>query len=510
MKSILIRLIAVHVFVNMLVCCQTMAQFKQVKVTGGNVEGQIIDNLSIFKGIPFAAPPVGALRWKAPQPVQSWKGIKQATEFGPSPMQDGPRPAYWGVPANRGEDCLYLNVWTPAKKGGEGLPVMVWIYGGSFVLGSAAQAVYDGAHLARMGVVLVTFNYRVGPFGFLAHPELSGEGTGVSGNYGLLDMIAALEWVRDNIKKFGGDPHQVTIFGESAGGGAVNTLSFMPLAKGLFQRAICQSGVGFLPTRTEAGGLFHGNPTLHVAEKEGEAFLAKINAKDIAAARALPATEVVKGSFSASAVLDGKILPGNQYDLYEDGKFNNTSILVGTNSDDGGMFVPFTKAADFVANAKAFGNYAEKFLELYPHATDVEATRSMKDLLADALVRWPDWTWAKFLNEKKSGKAFLYYFDYPAGAAAHAAEIKYIFGNFDKAPMPEESRMSDLMSAYWVNFAKTGDPNGPGLPAWSAFTPGSTQIMTLDKSPDMKETLYPARLEALDAYFTWRRAEVKK
>ncbi len=510
MKSFLTKLAAVHLLVSLLLCCQTMAQVKQIKVTGGEIEGQVADNLSIFKGIPFAAPPVGSLRWKAPQPVQPWTGVKQAYEFGPSPIQDGPGPTRWGVPTNRSEDCLYLNVWTPAKNAGDRLPVMVWIYGGSYVLGSAAQTLYDGDRLAKMGVVLVTFNYRVGPFGFMAHPELSREADGSSGNYGLLDMIAALRWVQDNIAKFGGDPHRVTIFGESAGGGAVQTLSFLPAAKGLFHGAICQSGVGFLPTRTEAGGLFHGNPTLQVAEKEGVAFLDRIHVKDIAAARALPAIDVVKGQFTASAVLDGKLLPGNQYELYEAGKFNHTPVLVGTNSDDGGMFAPSTKAAVFVASSKLLGNYADTILSVYPHETDSQATRSMKDLLADALARWPAWTWSKFLSGKDKNKAFLYYFNYPEGDAAHAAEIKYIFRNLDKDSMPGDNKMSELMSAYWVNFAKTGDPNGKGLPLWSASTPGSTQIMTLDTSPGMKEMPYPGRLKALDAYFAWRREQVKK
>jgi len=500
---------AISLVVIFLLSFGVQAQMKQVKVTGGKVVGQVIENLSIFKGIPFAAPPVGPLRWKAPQPVPNWDGVKQKTEFSASPIQDGPGPTRWGVPTNRSEDCLYLNIWSPAKKASERLPVMVWIYGGSYMLGSAAQTLYDGSRLAKMGVVLVTFNYRVGSLGFLAHPELSNEGTGVSGNYGIQDMVAALEWVRDNISKFGGDTKNVTIFGESAGGGAVQTLTFMPRAKGLFHRAICQSGVGFLPTKTEAAGLFHGNPSLQVAEKEGQTFLSRIRVKDIEAARALPASDIVKGQFTASAVQDGKLLPGNQYDLYERGKFNHTPVMVGTNSDDGGMFAPSTKAAVFAASAKLFGDHADKILALYPHATDEEATRSMKDLLADALARWPAWTWSKFLSEKNTEKAYFYYFDYPVGAAAHADEIKYIFGNLDRNASPEETKLSDLMSAYWVNFAKTGDPNGPGLPLWRAFAPGSTTLMTFDTSSAMKEIPYPARLEALGAYFASRRALIK-
>lgn len=490
------------------------AQIKYADVTGGRVEGVIKDNVASFKGIPFAAPPVGDLRWKAPQLVKSWEGVREAKEFGPSPMQEGLGPMLIGVPNNRSEDCLYLNVWTPALKPDERLPVMVWVYGGAFSMGSAAQPNFDGTRLAEKGVVFVSFNYRVGPFGFLAHPELSREGAGVSGNYGIRDMIAALEWVRDNIAAFGGDPQCVTIFGESAGGAAVSILASSPRAKGLFHRVICESGSGFTPPKTEAGELFHMTPTLAVAEKEGEEFLAKIKAKDIAAARALSADAVLKGEFAPSATFDGDVLPGDQYELYEAGKFNDTPILVGSNSDDGGMFVLLpVKPDDFVAAAKGFGDHAEKILSLYPHSTKAETTRSMKDVIADVLFRWSAWTWAKLQTEKGKGHAFIYFFDHPAGRAGHASEIGYVFGSpplLFKSIKPEDQKVSDLMSSYWVNFAQTGNPNGPDMPVWSAFNPKSTKLMTFDASPGMKDMPHPERLEAIDSYFTWRRAHAKK
>jgi para-nitrobenzyl esterase len=489
----------------------------RVQVTGGVIEGVMQkDGIRVFKGIPFAEPPVGNLRWRPPQPVKPWSGIRSAKAFGAAPMQDGLAPTLLGVPNRRSEDCLYLNVWTRAKAAGERLPVMVWIHGGAFVFGSTSQPIYEGSRLAEKGVVLVTVGYRLGPFGFLAHPELTREAGGSSGNYGLRDVVAALEWVRDNIAQFGGDPKCVTIFGESAGGGAVSILSVCPKAKGLFRQAICESGPGFTPAKTAAGEAFHLTPTLAVAEKEGEAFLARIKAKDIAAARALSADAVLKGGGSASATFDGDFLPGDQYGLFEAGKFNDTPILVGSNSDDGGMFVPFPiSPAWFLDGSKALGSYADKLLAVYPHKTEAEATRSARDVVADATFRWPAWTWARLQSTKGKGKAYLYYFDQPKNGAGHAAEIGYVFGHppesglFVRTAKAEDARLSETVINYWVNFARSGDPNGPGLPEWSAFTAKSLQVMTLDSKPGMKDLPHPERLEALDGYFTWRRAQAK-
>ena len=290
-----------------------------VKVEGGTIKGIVSDTMSVYKGIPFAAPPVGDLRWKAPQPVIPWEGIREATEFGPSPMQAGNN-------ENMSEDCLYLNVWTPAKSPKEKLPVLVWIYGGGFAGGSTSY--YDGTPLAEQGVVLVSINYRVGKLGFFAHPELSSETEqGTSGNYGLLDQIAGLKWIQNNISKFGGDPDKVTIFGESAGGISVSMLCASPLAKGLFRGAISQSGGSFGPTRkTSYPG--ENMKTLAQSEQEGLAYSESMGAKNISELRALDASNFAKpGMMTGGAwpIVDGYVIPDDQYKLYEQGKNNDAS-----------------------------------------------------------------------------------------------------------------------------------------------------------------------------------------
>ena len=271
------------------------AQVQTVAVTGGSVEGVVSNGIVSFKGIPFAAPPIGDLRWKAPQPVNPWTGVKKADKFAVKCMQDPNMSAIFGGPPAVGEDCLYLNVWTPAKTAGDKLPVMVWIYGGGFFGGETSSPAYDGTRLAEKGVVLVSVAYRVGVFGFLAHPELSQESRTGSGNYGLRDQIAGLKWVKENIARFGGDPSRVTIFGESAGGISVSMLAASPAAKGLFTRAISESGGSFAPPRFGQEGGQSVAP-LKVAEAAGQAVLTRIGASDIKAARALPADQIQKST----------------------------------------------------------------------------------------------------------------------------------------------------------------------------------------------------------------------
>ncbi|HWE40049.1 MAG TPA: carboxylesterase family protein [Isosphaeraceae bacterium] len=491
----------------------------RVETRCGLVEGTTgSGGIRIFKGIPFAEPPVGDLRWKPPHPVKTWQGVRKAQDFGPAPVQRPSLALFMRVPLNFNEDCLYLNVWTPARSADERLPVMAWIYGGAFAMGATSAPLYDGTSLAKKGVVVVSLAYRVGPLGFLAHPELSREGGGVSGNYGLRDQIAGLRWVRDNISAFGGDPGCVTIFGESAGGISVSMLAASPAAKGLFQRAISQSGGSFGPAKVaQEGG--QNVPPLAVAEAQGRKFLESLGAKEIAAARAIPANDLLKGGGPWWPVFDGDILPGDQYELYSAGRFNDTPILVGTNSDEGSMFVQAGVTPEaFAARVRSgFGEHANAILAAYPHATSDEALKAARGLFRDAAFAWHTWAWALLQSEKGMGKAFVYYFDHRTplspGGANHGAEIGYIFRNLNqpgRPPRPEEVDLSELMSTYWVNFARSGDPNGPGLPRWPSIAAPSPRVMVFDEAPAARPVPNFKQLEALDAYYAWRREQARK
>lgn len=512
----------------LLVAWPAGAQVTEVAVTGGRVAGVAANGIVSFKGIPFAAPPVGDLRWKAPQPLQPWTGVKQASAYGASCMQDPFFAKLFGAPPALSEDCLYLNVWTPAKAPGDSLPVMVWIYGGGFTGGMTSVPIYDGTRLAEKGVVLVSIAYRLGALGFLAHPELSRESGKGSGNFGLQDQIAALRWVKQNIARFGGDPSRVTIFGESAGGIAVSMLAASPAARGLFQRAISESGGNFAPPRfaSEAG---QNVPALSVAEKIGQDFLAKLGASDIKAARALTVDKVMaaQGGLNNNSpfwpVLDGDVLPGDQYELYKAGRFNDTPVLIGTNSDEGALFSqPGMTAARFESEIRAgYAKYAEAILAAYPHATNAEAAEGAQDVMRDALFAWPTWAWATLQSQKGKGKAYVYYFDHRTprsqNGANHGDEMAYVFRTLGAgagvltvtSARPEDTAMSDLVSSYWVNFAKTGNPNGAGLPAWPAFDAAGQQAMHFDTKSSARPVPNMTQLKALDAYFAWRRDEVK-
>jgi para-nitrobenzyl esterase len=492
----------------------------QVLVTGGDIEGLTqADGIRVFKGIPFAAPPVGELRWKPPQPVVPWVGVREAKEYGPFPMQ-GRIPLLQSA-TRFSEDCLHLNVWTPAKIADEKLPVMVWIYGGAFSGGSGNDPLFDGSILARHGVVLVTLNHRVGPLGFLAHPELSQENSGSSGNYGLRDQIAALEWVRDNAAAFGGNPKNVTLFGQSSGATSVSMLAASPRAKGLFHRAISQSGGAFAPPRRSADEFGQLAPTLKVAEQEGVKFLESLGVEDIAAARNLSAEAVLKGRGGLPwPNFDGDVLPGDLYELYGAGDFNDTPILAGTTSNDGAFLVLFQTVtpARFVEEVrKAAGDMADSFLAAYPHDTPAVALRSKKILMGDFLFRWSTWTWARLQTQKGQGKAFLYYFDEPRGEANHGADVRYVFGRPPESGIPfftsvkaKDKELSRVMVGYWTNFAKTGDPNGEGLPEWSPFAANDPKAMVLGYSPSMEPVANLQQLEALDDLFRWRREQASK
>ncbi|HUK35268.1 MAG TPA: carboxylesterase family protein, partial [Vicinamibacterales bacterium] len=428
----------------LLVAVSARAEIGEVTVTGGRVSGVSANGVTSFKGIPFAAPPVGELRWKAPQPLKAWTGVRDGSKFGAACMQDANFARVFNAPPEFSEDCLSLNVWTPAKSASEALPVMVWIYGGGFVGGQTSVPAYDGAHLARKGVVLVSVAYRLGVFGFMAHPELSRESGKGSGNYGLQDQIAGLRWVKNNIAKFGGNPNRVTIFGESAGGLSVSMLAASPAAKGLFQGVISESGGSFGgPKFANEGGMTVA--PLSVAEANGRRFLEKLGANDIKTARAIAADKLqaalgpgLQATFWP--VFDADVLPSDQYELYQAKRFNDTPILVGTNSDEGGLFVQgSTTPARFEQFVRdGFGKGADAILAAYPHATEAEAFKASKDLMRESTFAWHTWAWARLQSEKGKSKAYVYYYDHrtpqqPNGAG-HGSEIGYVFGTIAAMP----------------------------------------------------------------------------
>lgn len=492
----------------------SFAQLPQsVRIESGLVQGVAEPGLAVFKGIPFAAPPIGALRWRPPSPALPWQGVRVADKFGPDPYQgDGAN----GV----SEDCLYLNIWTPAKTPDDKVPVLVWIYGGGFSFGSNATPVHNGEHLARQGVVLVTINYRVGSFGFLAHPELSAESPrNVSGNYGLLDQIAGLRWVKRNIEAFGGDPDRVTIFGESAGGIAVSMLCASPEAKGLFRGAISQSGGSFGPTRpTTYPG--ENMRMLAQAEEEGVAYAKKAGVASLAELRALPANKLPGGWGSGAAwpIVDGWVIPDDQYRLYEAGRFNDVDILVGYNSDEGLSFPREKTATEHrTAVAQRYGSFAEKLLAAYPTQGDA-VSKTARDLMRDAAFGWPTWAWATLQVKKGKSRVFYYYFDQrpdrPADSPSadhgmpHGVDVPYVFQTLDRNDAklsPGDWAISHTVATYWTNFAKRGDPNGAEVPEWPRFTERDRRVMYFRNKAAPGPVPSADSLAVLDAYFAWRR-----
>jgi para-nitrobenzyl esterase len=490
-----------------------LAQPAPVQTEAGLVQGAVEGDLTVYRGIPFAAPPVGDLRWRPPQPAEKWEGVRETTAFAPDPYQGDGK-------GNVSEDCLYLNIWTPAKSADARVPVLVWIYGGGFSFGSTSSPVHDGQHLARQGVVLVSINYRVGPLGFLAHPELSAESPHeVSGNYGLLDQLAGLRWVQRNIAAFGGDPERVTIFGESAGGIAVSMLCASPLAKGLFQGAISQSGGSFGPTRpTTYPG--ENMRTLAQAEAAGVAFAEKAKAASIAELRELPPGQIPAGFGSGAGwpIVDGWVIPGDQYELYESGRYNDVAILVGYNSDEGLSFSREKTPEEYVAGVrKRYGPFADELLLAYPVGGE-GVPKTARDLIRDAAFGWHTWAWARLQARTGESKVFYYYFDQhperPAGSPEadhgmpHGVDVPYVFRTLDRDKpglTPGDLAISETVSRYWTNFAKHGDPNGPGVPVWPEFTESEPRVMVFHDEARPGPVPSAGGLEALDRYFAWRR-----
>ena len=466
-----------------------------VKTEAGMVSGvkNSTGDVMAYKGIPFAAPPVGDLRWKAPQPVAHWDGVKKCNAFSASPMQDKPVPfmvytSEFLIPeAPISEDCLYLNVWTNAKTKADKKAVFVWIYGGGFGSGGTACPIYDGEAMAKKGIIFVSANYRVGVFGFLAHPELTRESPNkASGNYALLDQIAALKWIKKNIAEFGGDPDRITIAGQSAGSMSVNCLVASPLTKGLINGAIAESG-----------SLLVKNPvltanTLQAAEEEGAKVAEKAGAKSLAEMRTMPADEVLKKFQGRYApIVDGYVLPESVADIFAANKQNHVPLNIGWNGDEfGGATLSkenFKKKAE-----KDYGSDAEEFLKYFPAETDELAKRSQTELSRDQVFGLSGYRWANIQSKIPGSPVYVYNFNRKIPAtgdmvkygAFHTGEVCYVMDNLkflnNRPFVPADHALAKLMSGYWVNFVKTGSPNGNGLPEWPKYNTSQNSAKVFD------------------------------
>jgi para-nitrobenzyl esterase len=502
----------------------------QVKIASGLITGTTSADgrIRIFKGIPYAAPPVGALRWREPRAVVPWSGARDATDIAPHCVQG---PVFGDITFSRpaSEDCLNLNVWTPATRESDRLPVMVWIHGGGFQAGAGPEARHNGEALARKGVIVVTMNYRLGVFGFFSHPELTREsGRTASGNYGLLDQIAALRWVRANIVAFGGDARNVTIFGESAGSLSVSALMASPLAAGFFHKAIGESGAFF------SGAL--GLRPLSVSEEQGTKFGASIGATSLEALRAKSADELLAAAMKTqpwfTPNVDGYVLREDAHATYAAGRQARVPLLAGWNADEVRSSVVLAKdkptAQSFTEQTrKRFGDGADAILAAYAAGTDAEALESAAALASDMFIGHATWKWIEMHLKTGGSPVYRYSFDRKIPVAAdtkvngvpatsrdigarHAGEIQYVFGTLDSVPgvrwETSDRKLSDAMVTYWTNFATSGDPNGEGLPKWPRYDAAGRRVLHLDETIHDAPEASRARYTAIDAYVERQRA----
>jgi len=449
------------------------------------------DGVTSFKGLPYAAPPVGALRWRPPAPVAAWSGVRASDRFAPDCMQK-PSPAASPATRSRSEDCLYLNVWSAAPRRAH-QPVFVWFHGGGSRVGSGAQPQYDGAALARKGVVVVTINYRLGPLGFLSSRALSAEsGYGASGNYGFMDDIAALRWVQRNIASFGGDPKRVTIGGQSSGSVSTGVLMASPLAVGLFQQAIGESGSVFRVA--ELGSM--GATGIAVEEARGDHLAAALGAKSLTALRAVPADKILaaadkSGMYFNLPVVDGHVLPAAPWQIFAAHRQNDVPLLVGWNSDEGSLqgMGPLAPLPELLT--KLYGAEASKVAAFYPAATPDSLYIETK-AAGDNSIAYPAWKWAIAQQRFGAHPVYVYQFDrapplspgafgpefdVKKAGAFHGAEKVYVFDTLASQPTwavtEDDRRVATQMSGYWANFIKTGNPNGAGLPEWPRYDPAA-------------------------------------
>jgi para-nitrobenzyl esterase len=508
--SLPLSLVAFSLSLTLFMPAAYAADSLHVKTDSGVVEGTLTNGQQVraFKGIPFAAPPVGDLRWQPPQPVAKWKGVRPAKDFGAHCIQSAGYPDMVFHDSGPSEDCLTLNVWTPAKAKGSSLPVMVWIYGGGFVCGGTSENRQDGQFLARRNVIVVSMNYRLGIFGFFAHPELTVESPHhASGNYGLLDQTAALEWVQRNIAAFGGDPNNVTIFGESAGSNSVSAQMASPLARGLFAKAIGESGGAFYSSENSFS-------PREANEQRDVAFAqTAFGTSTLADLRKLSADDIVRAATKKTVPppprfgpdIDGHFLPDSVPNIYAAGNQAHVPLLAGWNADEarGQVLLAKTKTstASFAATAQnEFGDNAQRFLAAYPATTDDEGVMSAGDFASDRFIAYSTWRWME--AHVATGKAPVFRYRLDLGSpgdtnhasilgAFHSDDIEYVFGTLDSRPgavwRPEDRKLSELIGAYWTNFARTGDPNGADLPHWPTYNAADQwQVMHLDATSEAK------------------------
>ncbi|MEK7376099.1 MAG: carboxylesterase/lipase family protein [Candidatus Margulisiibacteriota bacterium] len=473
------------IVLSALLLCSVLPAADVVNIDSGPIIGTDADGLRIYLGIPYAAPPIGPLRWRPPQAVQAWTGVKECAAYGSSCPQ--PESIKIGITS---EDCLYLNVWTPAKTDGDKLPVMVWIHGGGWSLGSGSMPMFNGAKLAKKGVVFVNFNYRLGPFGFFVHPQLCKESPyGVSGNYGLMDQIAALKWVKNNISAFGGDSENITIFGESSGSMSVSLHMISPLSTGLFNRGISQSGAPY-----GLGYIFpQADGQMQKAIIEGQKLTAVLGcdkaADPIAALRSVSSEAIIAAypfdltpfspGMKFAPVIDGYVIPDDPEKMYMQGKNLDVPLIIGSNSDEGTAFYQTMTVSEY-RNwiALQFGKHVDEVFAMFPAKTDADV-RSAFNRLSSVMIFSEPSRFAARSREGKTSRTFFYHFTRvsptelgKAMGATHGTDLLYVFGNTDKSFgfTGTDARLSQNMMDYWVNFAKTGDPNSSGLPLWPVYS----------------------------------------
>ena len=480
-----------------------------VQLTSGQVSGIESDGVQAFLGIPFAAPPVGDLRWQAPQAPIPWEGVRVSDRHGPACMQR--RASYMS------EDCLYLNVWTTAETAAEQLPVMVWIHGGGWTSGSNSGATYNGEAFARNGVVLVSVNYRMSGFGWMAHPALSAESPqGVSGNYGMLDHIAALEWVRDNVAGFGGDPDNVTIFGESAGGASVYGLLATPLAKGLFHKAISEST---WVTSNNITRLKRSNGFTGSAEARGETAIAaklqELGRSDgdiLESMRALSAREVLDLDIRVSLIVDGVIFPKSPAHIFAEGSHNVVPLMAGINDGEGLFFVRPDRVFKTVAEQRAarleeFGEFAGNLMDYYVAKNVEDVFVTEVDFNTDSWFARPTREIIRAIA-RSSEDSYMYVFTRnlrdPSQRSPHAMELRYVFNNLLPSASETDQDIAQLLNDYWVQFARVGTPNGGGLPAWPVYDLETQPHQILGAEVGQGSMLRKQELDELDRYFSDR------